>query len=156
MFDLQWALRRIAAPAAWTTTTGTPEVTIAIADSGVASEQPDLAPNLVAGWDYIDGDATPEDETPGWHGTEVAAIAAARGDDGAGAAGVTWTSRIMPLRVLDADGKGSVSDAIEAYGRARREGARSSISRTPAATSRAPSATRWRRRVSAVRGRGRQ
>lgn len=124
MFDLQWALRRIAAPAAWTTTTGTPEVTIAIADSGVASEQPDLAPNLVAGWDYIDGDATPEDETPGWHGTEVAAIAAARGDDGAGAAGVTWTSRIMPQRVLDADGEGSVSDAIEAYGRARREGAR--------------------------------
>ena len=124
LFPGQWALSRIAAPQAWETTTGSPEVLIAVVDGGADLDHPDLAPNLVAGWDFVDGDARPDDEDPSGHGTLVTGVAAARGDDGFGVAGVAWTTRVMPLRVLDARGEGTVSAAIGAYERAAQAGAR--------------------------------
>lgn len=124
LFGLQWGLDRIGAPAAWDVTTGAPQVVVAVADGGADLDHPDLAPNLVPGWDFVDDDARPEDEDPSGHGTHVAGIVGARGDDGVGVTGVAWTTRIMPLRVLGADGTGTVSNAIGAYERAARSGAR--------------------------------
>jgi thermitase len=124
LFRMQWGLERIAAPAAWDITTGSPQVVVGVADSGADLDHPDLVPNLVPGWDFVDGDASPDDEDPSGHGTHVAGIVGARGDDHAGVTGVAWTTGIMPLRVLGADGAGKVSDAIEAYGRAARSGVR--------------------------------
>lgn len=92
---------------AWDLSIGDPSVTVAVADTGVARQHPDLAPNMdpsTAGVDYVDGDGSPDD--PDGHGTLVAGIIAARGDDGAGTTGVAWRARILPLRVLDGDGAG--------------------------------------------------
>ncbi len=124
LFGFQWGLERISAPAAWDITTGAPQTVVAVADGGADLDHPDLAPNLVPGWDFVDDDAMPDDEDPSGHGTHVAGTVGARGDDGTGVSGVVWTTRIMPLRVLGADGTGMVSDAIGAYELAARSGAR--------------------------------
>jgi subtilisin family serine protease len=124
LFRFQWGLERIDAPAAWDITTGAPEVVVGVADGGADLDHPDLAPNLVPGWDFVDDDARPDDEDPSGHGTHVAGTVGARGNDGIGVSGVAWTTRIMPLRVLGADGTGTVSEAIGAYERAARSGVR--------------------------------
>jgi thermitase len=78
--------------------------TIAILDTGVDLNHPDLDGKLIAGWDFLDNDATPAD-TYG-HGTHVAGIAAAETNNSLGTAGVAYGSniKIMPLRVGDQNG----------------------------------------------------
>jgi subtilisin family serine protease len=76
----------------------------------------------VHGWDFVDDDNQPQDDNG--HGTHVAGTIGARGNDGNGVAGVSWSTSLMPLRVLDANGSGYVSDAITAYSFAARSGAR--------------------------------
>src|SRR3954451_14148516 len=83
-------------PRAWDVTTGSPDVVIAVVDSGVDASHPDLAGAVDQGYDFVDRDT---DATDG-HGTGVAGIAAARANNGIGAAGVCWSCRILPLRVL--------------------------------------------------------
>ncbi len=100
----QWALAAVGLPDAWTRTTGS-GVVIAIVDTGVDLDHPDLAPKLVAGIDLVDGDETPDD--PHGHGTHVAGIAAAATDNAMGVAGGAPSAAIMPVRVLDAAGLGS-------------------------------------------------
>ena len=136
-FGAEWGLRNVGqvvggeagtpgadidAPTAWDTTTGSEAVTIAVVDTGVAGAHPDLAPNVVPGYDFAGEDADPSDLNG--HGTHVAGTIGARGGDGTGVAGVTWRSKLLPLRVLDAEGSGAASAAIEAYAFARRSGAR--------------------------------
>ncbi len=110
----QWGLERVGAPEAWTGRRGGGEV-IAIVDTGVDLTHPDLVDRLardaqgrLVGRDFVDGDADPQDENG--HGTMVAGIAAATADNGVGIAGVAPRARIMAIRVLDADGRGSASD----------------------------------------------
>jgi subtilisin family serine protease len=133
------------ASAAWDTTTGSDAVTVAVIDSGVAADHPDLAPNVavnaaeaggaagvdddangfvddVRGWDFAGGDADPADADG--HGTHVAGTIAARGGNGTGVAGMSWTARLLPVRALAAGGAGTASDAIRAYAYAARAGAR--------------------------------
>ena len=112
-FNLQWSHRNIGqvvngtagAPdadadtdLAWNTQTGSSSAIIAVLDSGADLDHPDLIANMLPGWDFIDGDAVPNDLDG--HGTSSAGIAAARGNNGIGAAGVCWTCGIIPLRVL--------------------------------------------------------
>jgi subtilisin family serine protease len=112
-FAAQWGLPAISAPDAWATTRGSFGAVIAIVDTGVDLSHPDLAGKLLPGYDFVDDDTVPEDENG--HGTFVAGVAGALTNNGQGVAGVSWASRILPLRVLDADGSGtdqSVADAI--------------------------------------------
>lgn len=122
LFHLQYALHNtgvalggipgvpgadIAALEAWQLAGGT-SVTIAIVDTGVSHSHPDLAPKLVPGYNFIGSDPTATDDSsfiP--HGTACAGIAAAAGDDGNGIAGVSWSGRIMPIRVADQWGNSS-------------------------------------------------
>lgn len=106
---------------AWDLTKGSADVRVAVVDSGVAVGHPDLAPNVLGGWDFVDGDAVPEDRHG--HGTHVAATIGARGNDGFGVAGVAWNVGIIPVRVLDAEGLGSVSDIVAGVEFAARQGA---------------------------------
>jgi thermitase len=122
LFGSQWGLQRIGAPAAWDVTTGTADALVAVIDSGVDPDHPDLAGNLVPGRDFVERDSVAQDENG--HGTHVAGIVGARGNDGVGVAGVAWTTRMMPLRVLDEDGEGRVSDMVAAYAHAAQAGAR--------------------------------
>ncbi|HEX5135788.1 MAG TPA: S8 family serine peptidase [Planctomycetota bacterium] len=102
----QWALEQIHAPAAWEIRTST-GVIVAVVDSGVRAH-PDLEPNLVPGYDFEDGDADPTDPTQNFsHGTQVAGVIGAVGDNGTGIAGVLWSVRLMPLRAFDTAGFGT-------------------------------------------------
>ena len=100
------------APDAWDESTGLGE-RVAVVDSGVDLGHPDLAAQLVGGWDYVQHDATPQDANG--HGTHVAGTVAAIKDNDEGVAGVAPDAEVTPLRVLDADGAGDVGDAVLAY-----------------------------------------
>ncbi|MDP8974905.1 MAG: S8 family serine peptidase [Actinomycetota bacterium] len=102
-------LRNLGMPSAWDRTTGS-NLTIAVVDSGVATSHPDLVGHFaeVAGYDYVNRDAFPEDDNG--HGTMVAGIAAANTNNSRGVAGVGWNSRILPVKVLNSGGSGNHSD----------------------------------------------
>ncbi|MDD3925923.1 MAG: S8 family serine peptidase, partial [bacterium] len=104
----QWNMTAIGMPAAWDIDKGETAIIIAVVDSGVDLDHPDLQSKLTpsSSWrDYIDSDSLPEDEFG--HGTHVAGIAAAATDNSLGVAGVAWQCKIMPVRVLDDEGSGT-------------------------------------------------
>jgi thermitase len=96
----QWHLSKINASAAWDVARGQ-GVTIAILDTGVAASHPDLAANLVPGWNVYGNNADTSD--PHGHGTAVAGAAAAVFNNGMGVASVAGAARIMPVRIADAN-----------------------------------------------------
>ena len=104
----QYGLVAIHAPQGWDDNTGSPSVTIAIVDTGVDLTHPDLAGKIVPGYDFVNSDNIPQDDNG--HGTHVAGIAAAITNNGIGVAGVSWGARIMPVKVLDASGSGSIDN----------------------------------------------
>lgn len=110
----QWALGAgpgVDVASAWNRTRGAGE-TIAVLDTGVDLTHPDLAGNLVPGWDFVSNDSIPDDYN--YHGTHVAGIAAAVAENGLGIAGVAPASKVMPVRVLDGDGQGHTADIAPA------------------------------------------
>ncbi|UCD72246.1 MAG: S8 family serine peptidase [Syntrophobacterales bacterium] len=143
----------INAPDAWEISTGGEEVIIAVIDTGVAFSHPDLVANMWTnpgedpwadptdpatgngidddgdgkvddwrGWDFVEGSNDPIDYHG--HGTHVGGTIAAMGDNGEGITGVMWKASIMPLRFLNTNGIGTVSDAIGAIEYAVEKGAR--------------------------------
>src|SRR5690606_38397558 len=110
----------IRANEAWEQTTGSADVVIAVVDTGVDPGNPDLAGRLVAGYDFVNRDDDADDDNG--HGTAVATIAAAASDT-FGIAGICWHCRIMPVKVLDDDGRGFLSDAAAGIAWAVRNGA---------------------------------
>ncbi len=107
-YSEQWHLPSISTPQAWDVTTGSNDVTLAVIDTGVDYDHEDLEGRCVAGYNYVDRNTDPMDDHG--HGTHVAGIAAAAGDNSSGVAGVDWKVRIMPLKVLDSQGSGYDSD----------------------------------------------
>ena len=94
----QWNLRRIGAPAAWDVTMGSYSLRVAVVDSGVDLNHPDLAGRLDPGWNFVNPGAPPLDDCG--HGTHVAGIVAATADNGIGVAGVAPNVKVLPLKVL--------------------------------------------------------
>jgi len=107
----QWNMPHVGLEGAWDTTTGAEDIVIAVIDTGVDLAHPDLAGKLVAGYDYVNDDSNPSDDNG--HGTHVAGIAAAATNNSIGVAGVSWGSKIMPVKVLASDGWGSSSDIAQ-------------------------------------------
>ncbi len=95
----------IKAAEGWEWTTGGAEVIIAVIDSGVAVDHEDLQSKIVTGYDFVNDDGDPYDDHG--HGTFVASIAAAETNNEKGIAGVSWLSKIMPVKVMDSNGNGS-------------------------------------------------
>jgi subtilisin family serine protease len=111
----------IDAPEAWDIETGSPDVVIAIIDSGIDYMHPDLAANIWNNTDEIPGNGIDDDhngyidDIRGWdfyyndsnvtdghgHGTWCAGIAGAVGDNGIWGAGVAWNCKIMPVRIAN-------------------------------------------------------
>jgi subtilisin family serine protease len=132
----------IDAPEAWNLTTGSPNVTVAVVDTGVAYDHPALQANIWAnndpvgggdndangfvddlrGWDFVDDDNDPM-EAGESHGTHVAGTIGARGNDANSIVGVNWSVKLMPLRVLGPNG-GSDADIASAFQYAARNGAK--------------------------------
>ena len=100
-YSNSWALPKIQAPTAWDSANGS-GVTIAILDTGVDGSHPDLAANMVPGWNIFDNNADTSDVHG--HGTSVSGTAAMVGNNGAGSAGVAWGAKIMPVRISGLDG----------------------------------------------------
>ncbi len=109
----QWHLPKVGAPAAWDLTRGDPGVVIAIVDTGVDLDHPDLVARLdtVNDCDLVDHDYVADDVYG--HGTHVAGIAAATMYNGAGGTGVAPSCTLLPVRVLDANGLGYTSDVAD-------------------------------------------
>jgi subtilisin family serine protease len=114
----QWGPWRIRCEEAWEGQTGSEDVIVAIVDSGVDPEHLDLRPNLLNGSDQVTSKVQGV-LRPGWHfapdpptrtdnsahdddghGTHVAGIVGARGNDGRGVAGVVWQCKLLPVRCL--------------------------------------------------------
>jgi serine protease len=129
----QWHYPAIALPQAWDLTTGANSPVVAVIDTG-KTNHPDLAGRWVGGYDFIsskstakdgngrDSDATdagdggfcfPYNYPNSWHGTHVAGTIGANTNNGVGVAGVNWSARILPVRVLGKCG-GSTADIIDA------------------------------------------
>lgn len=117
--DKQWGLDQVHAEQAWPTSTGAGAV-IAVVDTGVDLDHPDLQANMVAGATFTCGNEPspcgngdfrgPDGQNNGdEHGTHVAGIAAAVTNNGVGVAGVAPDSSIMPIKVLE-EGSGSYAD----------------------------------------------
>lgn len=139
----QWYLDKVGVWAGWEKTSGNKDTVIAVLDSGVDIDHPDLADNIwvnpgevsndgidndgniyvddVNGWDFVAGDNNARPDFKEWwftkegidHGTLVAGVAAAVGNNSRGIAGVAWEAKIMPIRVLDSSGSGDVLTVIE-------------------------------------------
>jgi hypothetical protein len=108
LFADEWALAHIGAGCAWQHTTGSADVTVAVVDSGVDMEHPDLAGRLRSdGYDFVDDDSDPSDANG--HGTNVTGIVAATLDNAEGGAGLAPGVLILPVRVMNAKGFGSDS-----------------------------------------------
>ncbi|MDT4967431.1 MAG: hypothetical protein QOJ64_2168 [Acidobacteriota bacterium] len=145
-FVEQWALSDDGAAMGmkqiWEKTTGSLQTVIAVIDSGIDFTHPDLANNVWTnrveklngadddqdnymddshGWDFVTDSNVMKDEQG--HGTGVAGIIAAEGNNGVGISGVMWRARLMSLRVLDGTGTGDVAHAVEAIDYAVAHGA---------------------------------
>ena len=120
----------IDAPSAWGTRTGCAKV--AILDTGIDTDHPDLAPNVYKssdkpnngkdddkngyvddtyGFNAINGKGSGEDDNG--HGTHVSGIVAGRGNNGNGSSGVCWSSKLVAVKFMNSKGKGSTSAAID-------------------------------------------
>src|SRR6266545_6433809 len=103
----QWAPQFIGAAQAWDATLGDPSIIIAIVDTGIDANHPDLAGKVVLTKNYVKGERASDSFG---HGTHVAGIAAARINNGAGTAGICGLCSLMSVKVLGADGSGLTSD----------------------------------------------
>lgn len=154
-FGLQWALHNagqgggvlgndIGIEDVWDEFQDTGNIVVAIIDTGVDFEHPDLAPNMwvnagevpdnqvdddhngyvddIHGYDFVNDDGEPMDDNV--HGTHVAGILGAVGNNAIGVSGVAWQAKIMALKFLNAGAGGSTSDAIPAIEYALANGAK--------------------------------
>ena len=117
---------------AWDVTTGSSDIVVAVVDTGVDYNHPDLASNIwsnpeeglggcpigshgvnTVGTGLLTCDPMDDDLQYGGHGTHVAGILGARGDDGIGVAGLNWSITMLPVKFVDAQGQGRTSDLLE-------------------------------------------
>lgn len=106
--DYQYNLPMIQTEAGWNISTGSDKNIIAVIDSGVDLNHPDLRHRLVDGYNVLDENSPPNDDNG--HGTHVAGIIASETNNGLGVAGITWFNKIMPIKAMNAEGYGSSFD----------------------------------------------
>ncbi len=125
-FSEQYAPQQVNAPEAWETTRGSDGVTVAVIDTGIAYDHPDLEARFgdLKGKDFGDNDDDPYPGDPDedQHGTHVAGIAAATTDNGQGIAGMS-DSTLLACRVAGSDGRTWAARSAEAFQWAADQGA---------------------------------
>lgn len=151
-FGKQWYLQKTNLTSVWDFVKESPEITVAVLDTGVDITHPDLAENIwtnndeiigdgkdndkngfiddVHGYDFVARSADPSpkfednyNEAGMHHGTVISGIIGAVGNNGIGISGVSWKIKIMPLRVLNSEGEGNVKNVEDAVNYAINNGA---------------------------------
>ena len=113
-YPKQWNLHILELESVWEDWRGSKEVTVAVLDTGILPGHPDLAGNIVPGYDFIDDDNDPTDTSTQFsHGTHVAGIIGAITNNQQGIAGINWNVSIMPVRVIGETGTGDYSTLIQ-------------------------------------------
>lgn len=143
LYNQQWYIPAVKADEVWNQTTGDTTQVIAILDTGVDWNHPDLKNKIwmnraeipgnnrdddnngliddIRGWDYINNDNNPTDDNS--HGTHVAGIAAAEANNGIGISGVCPSAKIMVLKVFQSSGRGDVATITKGIIYASKKGA---------------------------------
>ncbi len=122
----QWALDAMHTQEAWQTTKGK-GITVAVLDTGVEADHPDLVGNVLDGKDMVGFGAEPGDRSWARHGTAMASIIAGHGHgvgDGDGVMGIAPEARILPVRVILEDGDSARAKARSTRGNALADGIR--------------------------------
>ncbi|WEK53017.1 MAG: S8 family peptidase [Candidatus Cohnella colombiensis] len=109
--EYQWNLPEIATEYGWDLSKGSKDIVVAVIDTGVQADHPDLQGRLVEGVNIVDPSSPPDDDVG--HGTHVAGIIAAEVNNNEGVAGMTWYTKIMPIKSLDSSGAGSTYSVAE-------------------------------------------
>lgn len=141
-----WAMSKIQAQSAWAKTTGSRRVIVAVIDSGIDYNHPDLAGNMwrnpnasrtratgvdqmgssisgdVVGWNFIHNDNLPYDDSN--HGTHVAGTIGAVGGNGKGISGINKRVSLMAVKFIGSNGSGDTANAIRAIDYAISRGAK--------------------------------
>ncbi|MFE4036122.1 S8 family peptidase [Priestia sp. YIM B13489] len=120
-YPFQYGPQKVQAPSAWDVTKSNSSIRIAIVDTGVQLNHPDLTSKLLPGYNFVDGNTNPSDGNG--HGTHVAGIAAAATNNVSGIAGMAPLASILPLRALDNTGNGTLTNIANAIIYAADQGA---------------------------------
>ncbi len=141
-FDLTWNLRNVGAVAAWRVVTGDPSIVLAMIDTGVAYEDRaipgyelanvkpgvtryrqslELPGPFLPGYDFVNNDDHPNDDNG--HGTFTSTIAAGQANNHVGSAGIAFGVTILPIKVLQYNNSGLMSDIVQGIRYAADQGA---------------------------------
>jgi len=131
-FDKQWHLHNtgqfggtedadIDAVEGWQITRGDESITVAVLDSGIDFDNPEFAGRLLPGFDFVNEDPDPQFDEP--HGVWVTGVLAANADNSISVSGVDHFAQILPVKVLDAENRGTLSDLVQGLVFSANEGA---------------------------------
>jgi subtilisin family serine protease len=116
--SFQQGMTSIKAPEAWNVSTGSNNIIVGVIDTGIDYNHPDLIGNMWQdpsngsyGYNFVTNNANPMDDHS--HGTHVAGIIGATGNNSIGIAGVNWAVKLMAIKVMDANGSGNTSGIIQ-------------------------------------------
>jgi hypothetical protein len=119
-YGAQYGLTKLRVDEAWVIARGAS--IIAVVDTGVDYTHPDLSGQVVNGWDFSNNDADPLDDLG--HGTKVASIIAAKGNNAEGMTGVAWNSRLLAIKAVSEEGSLAITEAAAAVKYAADRGAK--------------------------------
>ncbi|KQL49012.1 peptidase S8 [Brevibacillus choshinensis] len=109
--EYQWNLPLIGMEQSWDVSEGSSDVVVAVVDTGVDMGHPEFKGKLVEGYNVLNDTNKPQDDNG--HGTHVSGIIAAKTNNKDGIAGMTWKSKLMPIKAIGADGSGSAVDIAQ-------------------------------------------
>lgn len=109
--EYQWNLPLIGMEQSWDISEGSSDVIVAVVDTGVDMNHPEFKGKLVEGYNVLKDNNYPMDDNG--HGTHVSGIIAAKTNNKDGIAGMTWKSKLMPVKAIGADGSGSAVDIAQ-------------------------------------------
>lgn len=109
-YEKQWGSNQVKAPVAWDRPVDCSNMTVAVLDTGIDYRHPELAGRVMVGWNFADNNNDVLDRFG--HGTHVAGIIGAAGNNGIGVAGVAWNVKLMAVKVLSDSGQGTTAAVV--------------------------------------------